>query len=146
MGKAKYRFALAGKRIYSRNFWDGGKTKQARNWRYALARADREGMEMIFSGIKMNLFSRKIFPPYTITIIRVYPTIKTWFCCAQKIYDDDNMSGGCKHIRDGIAKGLGYENDNHPDLSWEYAQVKTYDIQRMDVIITTKGVKNEIKL
>lgn len=78
--------------------------------------------------------------PLIITIIRVYPTNpgRHSMFKRQQIYDDDNMSGGCKHLRDGIADGLGYKSDSHPDLKWEYKQVKTKNKQNMIVTIKTR--------
>jgi len=39
--------------------------------------------------------------------------------------DDDNLSGGCKQLRDAIATSLGRKGDSEEDgLWWEYAQEK----------------------
>ena len=37
---------------------------------------------------------------------------------------DDNLNYSLKHVRDGIADGLGEKNDNEPHLKWEYSQRK----------------------
>jgi len=42
----------------------------------------------------------------------------------RRILDDDNFSGGCKGIRDAIARWLGLD-DNQKIIEWEYSQVKT---------------------
>jgi len=38
-------------------------------------------------------------------------------------YDDDNLSGGCKQLRDAIATALGFPGDSRKDgMRWEYVQ------------------------
>jgi len=50
-------------------------------------------------------------------------------------YDDDNLSGGCKQLRDGIAAMLGLKGDSAEDgITFEYAQVKT-DIGQAETVI-----------
>lgn len=40
-------------------------------------------------------------------------------------YDDDNMVGGSKELRDSIAAALGFPGDSEEDgLRWQYAQEK----------------------
>lgn len=131
------KFNFPHQKVESRNFWDEGVTAQARNWRIDLAKKERTLMKAYFNS--KRIIGSIPLPPYIIKLIRKYPTkpINPLFK-AQKIYDDDNMSGGCKHLRDGIAKGLGYKSDSHPDLQWEYDQVKTKDKQELTVIIKTR--------
>jgi hypothetical protein len=44
---------------------------------------------------------------------------------AQRRLDDDNMSGGCKQLRDAIASAFGRQGDSETDgLWWEYRQEK----------------------
>ena len=50
-------------------------------------------------------------PPMTIVITRIGP----------KTLDGDNLQGGCKATRDGIADWLGVD-DGHPGLDWQYSQ------------------------
>lgn len=42
----------------------------------------------------------------------------------RRILDDDNYCGGCKGLRDAIARWLGLD-DNQKIIEWEYSQVKT---------------------
>ena len=50
-------------------------------------------------------------------------------------YDDDNYSGGCKQLRDGIAAMLGLKGDSAEDgITFVYAQVKTDTGQAETVI------------
>lgn len=51
--------------------------------------------------------------PCTVTITRIAP----------RRLDDDNLAGGCKALRDGIADRLGVA-DNDPRVQWHYAQEK----------------------
>jgi len=41
----------------------------------------------------------------------------------RRLLDDDNLCGGFKSIRDGVADALGL-SDNDPRIKWEYAQEK----------------------
>lgn len=60
--------------------------------------------------------------PAVVTITRIAP----------RPLDDDNLRSACKALRDGIADRFGIA-DNHPDLTWRYAQrrgpVKTYAVE-----------------
>lgn len=49
--------------------------------------------------------------PCVVTIVRIGP----------KELDDDNLSGSCKAVRDGIADRLGVQ-DNDPRVVWKYGQ------------------------
>lgn len=42
----------------------------------------------------------------------------------KRILDDDNLSGGFKHVRDGIADALGVD-DGSGDIKFEYFQEKS---------------------
>jgi len=54
--------------------------------------------------------------PLVIRLIRHYRK-------GEREYDDDNMSGGCKELRDSIAAALGRGGDSAQDgFAWEYAQ------------------------
>ena len=50
-------------------------------------------------------------PPITITLTRIAP----------RKLDSDNLAGGFKAVRDGIADWLGTD-DGHESLTWLYAQ------------------------
>lgn len=56
----------------------------------------------------------KAFPPRlpcVVTLVRIAP----------RSLDTDNLAGGFKSVRDGIADWLGI-NDNDPRVTWLYAQ------------------------
>lgn len=61
-------------------------------------------------------------PPLTIVLTRIGP----------KTLDTDNLAGGFKATRDGVADWLGVD-DGHPELDWQYAQRcsgrKTYEVE-----------------
>jgi hypothetical protein len=42
---------------------------------------------------------------------------------ANRFWDDDNLVGGFKHVRDGVAHWLGID-DGDSRLTWRYLQVK----------------------
>ena len=48
--------------------------------------------------------------------------------------DSDNMSGGCKELRDSIAAMLGRKGDSEKDgMSWEYCQEKGEPETRIEI-------------
>jgi len=129
------KFNFSGRKVYSRNFWDEGRTAQAKNWRIALAKQEREAMKWEFVEKMQKGFIPP--PPYIIKLIRKYPTKPSNpLYKPQRRYDDDDMNGGCKHLRDGIADGLGLKSDK--GITWEYDQVKTKNKQELTVIIKTR--------
>ena len=50
-------------------------------------------------------------PPMTIVLTRIGP----------KTLDSDNLAGGFKSCRDGVADWLGVD-DGHPQIDWQYTQ------------------------
>lgn len=56
---------------------------------------------------------RLVSLPATITLTRIAP----------RALDSDNLAGGFKGVRDGVADKLGI-NDNDPRVTWVYAQRK----------------------
>jgi len=48
---------------------------------------------------------------FTVRLVRI----------GRRLLDDDNLCGGFKAIRDGVADGLGMK-DNDPRIKWTYAQ------------------------
>lgn len=54
--------------------------------------------------------------PLTVRLIRVYGPMR-------RPYDDDNLRGSFKAVRDGIAERMRI-NDNDPRVTWEYEQRK----------------------
>jgi crossover junction endodeoxyribonuclease RusA len=55
----------------------------------------------------------KLLGPITVTLTRIAP----------RDLDDDNLRAGLKAVRDGVADWLGVP-DNHPGITWAYAQEK----------------------
>ena len=56
--------------------------------------------------------------PVHVRIIRRFPGT-----CNKEEYDDDNLSGGNKRLRDAIAAFLGLKGDSHKDgITFAYAQ------------------------
>ena len=53
-------------------------------------------------------------PPCTVTLTRIAP----------RELDDDNIRGGCKAIRDGVADWLGCDDSKRSGVTWEYAQAR----------------------
>ena len=51
--------------------------------------------------------------PCVVRLIRIAP----------RELDDDNLAGGCKALRDGIADWFGID-DRDPRVRWQYAQAK----------------------
>jgi hypothetical protein len=51
------------------------------------------------------------------------PAVVTLTRIAPRPLDDDNLASAFKALRDGIADRFGVP-DNHPDLTWRYAQRK----------------------
>jgi hypothetical protein len=125
---AEYRFTFDGRRVRSLNWWKSGKTKQAKMWRFQVAKNERTVMSRIFK--YQNDFKITKNSKLTIKLIRVYSTQ------FERLYDDDNYIGGCKHLRDGIAEGLGFASDNNSRLTWDYDQQKTKEmLNRLEVIV-----------
>jgi hypothetical protein len=52
--------------------------------------------------------------PCTVTLTRIAP----------RELDGDNLQGGFKSVRDGIADWLGVKDDSDPRITWRYAQAK----------------------
>lgn len=63
-------------------------------------------------GIAGGVGKRDMRPIVTITSFR-----------ARLIEDDDNLRGGCKYLRDSIAKSLGLD-DKDTVIDWRYYQTK----------------------
>jgi hypothetical protein len=52
-----------------------------------------------------------------------WPAVCTLTRIAPGLLDDDNLAGGFKAVRDGIADALGID-DADPRITWRYAQQK----------------------
>lgn len=111
----KYSLLIKGAKVRSRNWWDGGNSQQARRWRWAEAKKERKNMGIEIRDSKKRPPLKFIDPPYEITLFRIAPG---------KGFDEDNLQGAFKHVRDGITDGLGYSDDDHPDLHWDYKRIK----------------------
>lgn len=52
----------------------------------------------------------------------ILPCVVTLTRIAPRELDDDNLSGGFKSVRDGVADWLGLKNDRDARVTWRYAQ------------------------
>jgi hypothetical protein len=58
-------------------------------------------------------------------MVRGAPRILVSLCgCGPRLLDSDNFIGGCKPLRDAIARWIGLD-DNDSNIRWEYAQCQT---------------------
>jgi hypothetical protein len=64
---------------------------------------------------------------FSLKAVRFSPSILPCVCTITRIapreLDDDNLAGGCKSVRDGVADWLGID-DRDPRVQWRYAQAK----------------------
>lgn len=128
----KYSLYIKGKKVRSRNWWDGGMTRNSRMQRVRIAKEERQNMRIEIENAKRRSPLSLIEPPYEIILIRIAPG---------KGFDEDNLQGAFKHIVDGIADGLGYDDDSHPDLHWEYKQIKCKrGREAIDIIIKHREI------
>jgi hypothetical protein len=95
-------------KLESRNWWDKGMTRGAR-----MARAAKAKQEKTDAGLQVLAMLNGARPRETlrITMTRIGP--RNW--------DDDNVSGGLKHVRDGIAAAL-HIDDGDQRVKWMTAQ------------------------
>lgn len=70
------------------------------------------------------------FPlPVRVTLTRAAP----------RALDDDNLAGALKHVRDGVADGLGLPNDRD-NVTWQYGQARQREPEVwVDIESDTKG-------
>lgn len=83
------------------------------------AKSKRHSMQKLAVHSFLRVDKPDIKPPCTIKLIRIAP----------RKYDDDNMVGACKYIKDAVAEYfhplLAYGRaDDDPNLHWQYAQEK----------------------
>jgi hypothetical protein len=74
-----------------------------------------------------NAIFGKILPPkpWTIWITR----------SGRKEFDEDNLAGALKSVRDGVADALGLVNDREsPELCWRYGQAKGEYVVEVELI------------
>ena len=82
-------------------------------------KAQRHTMQKMAVRSFLNVDRPDIKPPCTIKLTRIAP----------RRFDEDNMVGGCKYIKDAVAEYF-HPNlatgraDDDPDLTWQYAQEK----------------------
>lgn len=91
-----------------------------------MARAKKQ-REQACLEVKATLHSRRVRP------VELLPVRVTMTRVSAGHLDGDNLRGALKHVRDGIADALGFKNDDHPHLRFEYAQrrgpQKTYLVE-----------------
>lgn len=66
--------------------------------------------------------------PLTVTLIRVMGR-------NSREFDDDNLRGALKAVRDQVAEMLDLQSDNEPDVAWRYGHMRA---QRHGVQIVVK--------
>ena len=54
--------------------------------------------------------------PALVTMTRVVPDMRNW------IKDDDNLRASLKHVRDELARQMGYDDKDGSGLRWDYKQ------------------------
>lgn len=75
--------------------------------------------------------------------VKYHITITRQYSGRGRPYDDDNLSGGIKELRDTIAKYLGLAGDSEEDgVKFYYAQEKGYQTQTI-IEIETKEIEGE---
>ena len=83
----------------------------------AKARRTKLHRAMVFTALRAALWPAPPLP-LVVTLTRIAP----------RSLDDDNASGSCKYVRDGVADWLGGQygkgQDRQPGLTWRYAQRK----------------------
>ena len=109
--------------IKSGNWWASGVTQGERRRRHQQAKDERTAAHFY----AMAYTAARDFKgrPWRVTLIRVYRPPKRKFA-------GDNLQTAFKHIRDGIADGLGVNDEDESMVTWEYAQ--------------EKGARNEIRV
>jgi hypothetical protein len=73
--------------------------------------------------------------PCVVTITRIAP----------RKLDDDNLAGGCKALRDGIADRLGVD-DGSPLVQWRYDQRKGMPKQYAVEVVIRTNVLDHVRL
>ena len=105
-------------KVESGNWWASGLTRGARMKRARVGAAEKEEAYMLLLDL---LDRRRPSQPVTVALTRV----------SRGTLDDDNLSTGFKHIRDGITEALRMATGNKKlddspggGIEWEYAQAK----------------------
>lgn len=65
--------------------------------------------------------------PVVVTLTRIAPRVLT---------DDDNLRGGCKHVRDSVARCLGVDDKDAGPIRFEYRQEKRPKTYALRIEIT----------
>jgi hypothetical protein len=100
---------VEGFRIHSLNFW---LNKVSRCAAMRLAKLAKQQRAAAFAICNTQLEKPSL--PVTVKMVRIAP---------RKLDEGDNLSGGFKHVRDGIADWLGVD-DGGKDVTWVYEQRK----------------------
>ena len=106
----KWKYQTADK-IESRNWWDGGLSRGSRMQRARIGKAQREKYKLITLGM-LNRAQPK--GPLKVTLTRA----------SRGRLDDDNLAGGFKHVRDGIADALNRDDGPNSGVKWIYLHEK----------------------
>jgi len=101
-------------KVESRNWWDKGLTPDAEltQWqrqKRVLKAASEKQRAYVLTLVALDRALPKV--PLRVTMTRIAP----------RAFNDDNLVGAFKHVRDGIAQGL-HTTDENPGIEWVCAQ------------------------
>ena len=98
----------------SLNYWLGGNSRGARIIRGGLAARQRQrAYTLVIYWQAKGCIPDKV--PIRVTLTRIMGP-------RQRAFDRDNLIGGMKHLRDGIAAAYRVDDLESERISWEYAQ------------------------
>lgn len=86
---------------------------------------------------RLSVASAPEWPRYKSVPVIYLPVVVTLTRIAPRELDDDNLSGGFKAVRDGVADALGVD-DKDKRVTWRYAQ-RTGKPKEYGMTITIQG-------
>lgn len=81
------------------------------HWR-TVGKRKKEQREVARMAVAAHLANTPMSPPLLVTLTRIGP----------RKLDSDNVVGGFKFVRDGVAKALGIDDGDRKRIGWNYAQ------------------------
>lgn len=120
-----------GMEALSLNYWLGGNSHKARIIRSEQAREQRQRASMlVLYWIRSGWVPAE--PPIVVTLARVMGP-------KQRAFDADNLAGGLKHIRDGIADAYRIDDVESELVQWDYRQERG---DRATTMVTVEARKS----
>ena len=98
-------------KVQSLNWWNKGLTSYQRRWKSAVGTRQKEKAKLMTLAL---LKRRRPSAPVVVTLTRVAP----------RKLDDDNLTGGFKHIRDGVALAIQMDDKPGSGVTWQCNQIK----------------------